>query len=53
MTLTSDLVFRIFVSGAYHITCGRNPKFGVCMHIGMRKFSYHPWVTVALTSDLV
>ena len=55
MTLTSDLVFRIFMSLApllYYI-CGRNPIFGVCMHLGMSNLLYHPGVTVNLTSDLV
>ena len=33
VTLTSDLVLRIFVFGAY--LGGRNSKFGVYMHLGM------------------
>ena len=36
VTLTSDLVLRIFVFGAYpYILGGRNSKFGVYMHLGM------------------
>ena len=38
LTLTSDLVFRIIVSGAYLLYIwGRNFKFGVWMHLEMRK----------------
>ena len=38
VTLTSDLVFRIFVSVSIsHIFFSRNPIFGVCMHLGMTK----------------
>ena len=37
VTLTSHLVFRIFLSGAYLIIWGTNSKFGVCMHLGMTK----------------
>ena len=32
---------------------GRNPKFSVCMHLGITKIYYHPWVTLTLTFDLV
>ena len=35
-TLTSDLVSRIILSVAYLLLfLGRNPKLGVCMHLGM------------------
>ena len=48
MTLTSDLVFRIFMSLAplLYCICGRNPNpiFGVCMHLGMSSVLYHPGV---------
>ena len=38
VTLTFDLVFRIIVSGAYLLYYwGRNFKFGVWMHLEMRK----------------
>ena len=38
LTLTSDLVFRIIVSGAYLLYyLGRNLKFNVWMHLGMTK----------------
>ena len=38
LTLTSDLVFRIIMSGAYLLYYrGRNLKFGVWMHLGMTK----------------
>ena len=36
VTLTSDLVLRIFVLGAYLLySLGRNYKFGVYIHLGM------------------
>ena len=36
VTLTSNIVFRIIVSGAFsNIIEVRNPKFGVWMHLGM------------------
>ena len=52
MTLTSDLVFRIIISGTYHLY--GNPKFGVWMHLGMVECLYHLQVTVTLnlTSNL-
>ena len=56
MTLKSDLVFRIFVSRAYLAYYSvRNSKFGVCMHLGMKKCRVLSLVTVTLilTSDLV
>ena len=48
VTLTSDLVFRIIVSGT-------NSKFGEWMHLGMVECLYPLRVTVTLnlTSDLV
>ena len=49
LTLTSDLVFRIFVFGAYPILFEVGiPNWYVHACVG-----YHPWVTVTLTSDLV
>ena len=40
VTLTSDLVFRIIMSGAYiYFFLARSLKFGVMMHFGMRKCS--------------
>ena len=54
VTLTSDLVFRIILSGAYlilfevgipHLVCG-------CI-LGWQSVTYHPWVIVTLTSDQV
>ena len=36
-----------------YILWGRNSKFDVWMHLGMGNVSYHFWVTVTLTSDLV
>ena len=39
LTLTSDLVSRIIMSGAYLLYyLRRNPKFGVWMHLGMTEF---------------
>ena len=36
VTLTSDLVLRFFVFGAYLLySLSRNSKFGVYMHLGM------------------
>ena len=38
-SVTSDLVFRIIVSGAYHLYfCVRNLKFGAWMHLAMIKY---------------
>ena len=38
LTLTSDLVFRIIMPGAYLLNYLRwNLKFGVWMHLGMTK----------------
>ena len=53
-TLTSDLVFRIIIQsvslmlfeiGILNLVCG-------CI-LGWQIVTYHPWVTVALTFDLV
>ena len=39
VTLTSDLVFKNYcVRNISYILCGRNPKFGVRMHLGMVEF---------------
>ena len=35
LTLTSDLVCRIFVSRTYLFILGKNPELGVLMHLGM------------------
>ena len=54
--LTSDLVFRIILSGAYLILFEVGISILVCGCIlGWRSVSYHNWVTVTLnlTSDLV
>ena len=45
--------FNIHVLSLSHIIWGSNPKFAVCMHLGMESDSYHPLVTVTLTSDLI
>ena len=50
VTLTSDLVFRKIVSGAYIIK-GKNPKFVVWMQFLMAE--YHVPFLGHLTSDLV
>ena len=56
VTLTSDLVFKIIVSGAYLILFEVGISNLVCGYIlGWRSVVYHIWVTVTLnlTSDLV
>ena len=56
LTLTSDLVLRIIVSGhIFYILCRGNSKFDVCMHLWIQSVTYHFRVTVnlELTSDLV
>ena len=56
LTLTSDLVFRIIVSGAYLILFEVGISNLVCGCIlGWRSVAYHNWVTATLnlTSDLV
>ena len=56
VTLTSDLVFRIIMSGAYPILFEVGISNLVCGCIlGWRSVAYHYWVTVTLnlTSDLV
>ena len=56
MTLTSDLVFRIIVSGAYLILFEVGISYLVCGCIlGWQSVAYHNWVTVTLnlTPDLV
>ena len=54
MTLASDLVFRIIVSGAYLILfeVGIPNLVSGCI-LGWRSDAYHFWVTVTVTSDLV
>ena len=50
LNLTSDLVFRIIMSGAYLFY---NSSL-VCERIlGWQSVPFHFWVTVTLTSDLV
>ena len=57
MTLTSDVVFKIIVSGAYSLYClySRNPKFGVWIPLGMAEWCIPFWVTLnlTLTSDII
>ena len=54
LTLTSDLVLRIIVSGAYLIFFEVEIPKSVCIGIfGWRIVSFHFRITVALTSDLV
>ena len=54
MTLTSDLVFRIIVSGAYLILFEIGIPNLVCGCIlGWQSATYHFRVTLTLTSDLV
>ena len=54
MTLTSDLVLRIIVYGAYLIFFEVGIPNLVCECImGWRSVTYHFQVTVTLTSDLV
>ena len=56
VTLTSDLVFRIFMSYAYLILFEEGIPNLICAYIlGWQSVRYHPWVTVTLIlpSDLV
>ena len=54
VTLTSDLDFRIIVSGAYLILfkVGMPNLVWGCI-LGWLSVAYHPWVTVTLNSYLV
>ena len=53
MTLTSDLVLKIIVSGAYLISFAIGIPYLVCGCIlGWWSVAYHLLVTVTLTSDL-
>ena len=54
VTVTSGLVFRIIISGAYLILFEPGiQKFSLWMNLGRQSVVYHPWVIVTLTSDLV
>ena len=53
VTLTSDLVSRFIVFGAYLLVyLGMNPKFGVWVRLGMTECHIPFLATVTLTSDL-
>ena len=53
VTLTSDLVFRIIVSGAYLLYSLSGIPNLMCIYIlGWPSVTYHFLVTVILTSDL-
>ena len=53
LTLTSDLVSRIYVSGTYLLHYLRYPKFGVWKHLEMAEDRVPFWVTMtfSFTSD--
>ena len=54
LNMTSDLVFRIILSGAYLILFAKEiPKLMCECIFGWRIVPSHFWATVTLTSDLV
>ena len=52
VSLCTDLVSSIILSGAYlvsYIILGRNPKFGVWVHLEVVECRIPFWITVTLT----